>query len=98
MGLRQSHSNTRSEPQLRPTPQLTATLDPQPTERGQGLNPQPHGSWWDSFLLSHHGNSDIIALQETDDNELDQLGAHVEGRLSVDGTVCGDGLAMVAFG
>ena len=27
-GLRQSHSNTRSEPCLRPTPQLTATLDP----------------------------------------------------------------------
>ena len=27
-GLRQSHSNTRSEPCLRPTPQLTATPDP----------------------------------------------------------------------
>ena len=27
-GLRQSHSNTRSETRLRPTPQLTATLDP----------------------------------------------------------------------
>ena len=26
--LRHSHSNTRSEPHLRPTPQLTATLDP----------------------------------------------------------------------
>ena len=30
-----SHSNTRSEPRLRPTPQLTATSDPQPTEQGQ---------------------------------------------------------------
>ena len=27
-GLRQSHSNTGSEPRLQPTPQLTATLDP----------------------------------------------------------------------
>ena len=27
-GLRQSHSNTGSEPRLRPTPQLTATPDP----------------------------------------------------------------------
>ena len=43
-GLRQSQSNTRSEPHLRPTPQLTAKPDPWPTERGQGSNPQPHGS------------------------------------------------------
>ena len=27
-GLRQSHSNTGSEPHLQPTPQLTAMLDP----------------------------------------------------------------------
>ena len=27
-GLRQSHSNARSEPHLRPTPQLTAMPDP----------------------------------------------------------------------
>ena len=43
-GLHQSHSNVRSEPCLRPTPQLLAMLDPQPTERDQGLNLQPHGS------------------------------------------------------
>ena len=42
--LCQSHSNVGSEPGLRPTPQVTAMLDPQPTEQGQGLNPQPHGS------------------------------------------------------
>ena len=42
--LRQSHSNTGSEPRLQPTPHPTATPDPQPTEQGQGLNPQPHGS------------------------------------------------------
>ena len=37
------YSNTRSEPCLWPTPQITAMLDPQPTERGQGLNPT--SSW-----------------------------------------------------
>ena len=31
-----------SEPHLWPTPWLTATLDPQPTKQGQGLNPK---SW-----------------------------------------------------
>ena len=31
-GLRQSHSNARSEPCLPPTPQLMAKPDPQPTE------------------------------------------------------------------
>ena len=33
-------------PRLQPTPQLTAmaTPDSQPTEQGQGSNPQPHGS------------------------------------------------------
>ena len=42
--LCQSYSNMGSEPRLRLTPQLTATLDPQPTEQGQGSNLQPHGS------------------------------------------------------
>ena len=42
--LRQSHSNTGSEPHLQPTPQFMATPDRQPTEQGQGSNPQPHGS------------------------------------------------------
>ena len=43
-GLRQSHSNAGPEPHLQPTPQLTATSVPQPTEQGQGSNLQPHGS------------------------------------------------------
>ena len=43
-GLRQSHSNVGSELRLQPTPQLTATPDPYPTEQCQGSNPQPHGS------------------------------------------------------
>ena len=41
--LGHSHRNTGSEPCLRPTPQLMAMLDPRLTERGQGLNPNPHG-------------------------------------------------------
>ena len=36
--LRHSRSNARSRPHLQPTSQLTATPDPQPTERGQGSN------------------------------------------------------------
>ena len=36
--LCQSHSNARSEQCLRPTPQLTAMLDPYPTEQAQGSN------------------------------------------------------------
>ena len=44
VGLCQSHSNMGSEPSLQPTPQLTTTPDPQPTEQGQGSNPQPYDS------------------------------------------------------
>ena len=40
-----------------PTPQLTAMLSPQPTERGQGLNPHPHGCGSDPLPLSHNGNT-----------------------------------------
>ena len=40
-GLYHSHSNSGSEPCLRPTPQLTAMPDPYPTERGQGSNQCP---------------------------------------------------------
>ena len=42
--LHRSHSNAISELHLQPASQLTAPSDPQPTERGQELNPQPHGS------------------------------------------------------
>ena len=42
-GLYHSHSNLGSEPHLQPTLQLTAMLDRQPTERGQGSNLHPHG-------------------------------------------------------
>ena len=43
-GLHHSYSHVGSELRLCPTPQLTATPDPQPTERGQESNPKPHGS------------------------------------------------------
>ena len=36
------HSNTRSEPHLQTAPQLAATLNTQPTDQGQGLNPHLH--------------------------------------------------------
>ena len=42
-GFHQSHSNVGSEPYLLPTPQLMATPDSYPTERGQGSNPHPYG-------------------------------------------------------
>ena len=34
-----SHSNARSKPRVWHTPQPKATLDPQPTEQGQGIEP-----------------------------------------------------------
>ena len=43
-GPHQSHSNARSKLHLRFTPQLTEMPDPEPTEQGQGSNPQLHGS------------------------------------------------------
>ena len=46
-----SHSHSGSEPRSWPTPQLRATLAPQPTKGGQGSDPPPHGSSSDSFLL-----------------------------------------------
>ena len=41
--LHPNHRNARSEPHLRPTPWLTAMLDPSPTEWGHGSTPQPRG-------------------------------------------------------
>ena len=55
--LCQSHSNMGSKVCLRPTPELTATPDPQPTECDQGLNLYPHGYQSDLFLMSHDRNS-----------------------------------------
>ena len=37
---------------------------PDPVSEGQGLNPHPHGSSSDSFLLSHNRNScNIIPIE-----------------------------------
>ena len=55
-GLHHSHGNSRSEPHLQSTPRLMAMQDPEPTERGQGSNLQPHGYESDWFLLRHDGN------------------------------------------
>ena len=41
-GLCHSHSNTRSETHLQPTPQVMAMLDRWSTEQGQGSNLRPH--------------------------------------------------------
>ena len=37
------HSRTGSKPRLQPTPQLLATPDPRPTERGQGWDSHSQG-------------------------------------------------------
>ena len=61
-GLRHSHSNMGSEPCRGPTPQLTATPGPQPTEWGQELNPHPQASSsMDSLPPHHHRNSDDVS-------------------------------------
>ena len=54
-GLHHSHSNVGSKLRLQPTPQLMATLDPQPTEGGQGLNSNPHGFRPDCFRCATVG-------------------------------------------
>ena len=41
--LHHSHSNVRSKPHLRPTPQIMAMPDPQHAERSQVSNLHPHG-------------------------------------------------------
>jgi len=43
-------------------PQLTAMLDPEPTEQRQELNLHPHGYELDLFLLCHKGNSHSLVL------------------------------------
>ena len=40
-GLHHSYIDAGPKPRLQPTPQLMAMPDPQPTERGQGLNLNP---------------------------------------------------------
>ena len=43
VGLHHSQSNKGSELHLQPTLQLVVMLNLQPTDRGQGSNPHPHG-------------------------------------------------------
>ena len=53
--LHHSHSNTGSEAHLRPTPQLTATPDPQPIEFGQGSNHILMDTSWIHFCCAATG-------------------------------------------
>ena len=55
--LSHSHSNVGSELRLQPTTQPATTLDPRPTEQGQGSNPHPLGHQSDLLPLHHSGNS-----------------------------------------
>ena len=54
-GLHHRHSNIGSEPHLRPTPQLRATLDSQPAEWGQGLNHILMDTGWIHFHCATMG-------------------------------------------
>ena len=64
--LHHSPSNTWSELHLWPKPELAATPDPEPADRGQGWNPHPHG--YTSQVrnpLSHNRNcsKSILTIQ-----------------------------------
>ena len=73
-GPHHSHNNTRSEPCLRPTPKLTATLGPKPTEQCQGSNLQPHGSWSDSFrFVSAVPQQELPEGEDTDPPSVSHL-------------------------
>ena len=61
-----NHGNTRFKPHLWSTLQLAATLDPpQPSEWGQGSNPNPQSQPWVLNPLSHNGNSTYTLLLTT---------------------------------
>ena len=57
-----SSLGVESELQLLAYTTATATLDPQPTERGQGSNLPPHGYEAGSFPLSHKGKVTLCLL------------------------------------
>ena len=59
-GLRQSHSSTGSEPRLRPTSQLTATPDRQPTEQDQALNPAT--SWFPVRFVNYCATTGTLCV------------------------------------
>ena len=58
--LHHSRSHTGSELRL----QLTPQFHPQHTDRGQGLNPHPHGYQLDSFPRHHDGEGLLIEGSE----------------------------------
>ena len=63
-GLHHSQSNVGFKLHLRPTPQLMATPDPQPTEQSQESNSCPHGcqsDLLDSLLITPLSNHSSIS-------------------------------------
>ena len=54
--LHHRHSKEGSKRGLQPTPQLTSTLAPSPTELGHGSNPPPHGYKSGALPPSHNRN------------------------------------------
>ena len=66
-----SHSNSRSKACLQPVPQLTATLDPQPTEQGQDQTLIFMDTSWIHFRCATMGTprsfffSFLISLMDT---------------------------------
>ena len=61
-GSKWSYSCRLPRPQIRgiqATSVIYTTLDPRPTERGQGSNLHPYGYRLESFLLCHNGNSHV---------------------------------------
>ena len=53
----------KSELQLPAYTTVTATQEPQPTERGQGSNPYPHGCYTGLSLMCHHENSNRLRFK-----------------------------------
>ena len=59
VSLYHSNSNIRSEPRLRPTPQLMAMPDPQPTKRVQRLT-EPATSWFLVGFISAEPRQELL--------------------------------------
>ena len=72
-----SHSNEGSKLCLWPAQQLTATPDPQPTDRGQVSNPQLHGSSWICFCCATTGTPPIFTFTRIFHPLLYQFRAHI---------------------
>ena len=95
--LRYSHSYASSDLCLWPTPQLTATPDPQPTERGQGLNLHLVDISRVLNPLSHSGNSlhMLHFLSETVLSETNCLSVRILRHFQVNFKDCGNPIDQI---